>query len=344
MAKITENELKKRIKEKDFSGFYLLFGDEKYLVSYYTKKIIEAIVGDSPNDFNFQVFDKENMDINDIYSSVESLPLMAQKKCVLLNDLDIDFLKDKERDTLISIISDLSKTTTFIITYPTLEIDFKRSSKWKNFISKVNELGTIIEFEKRGLQSLERQLVSWAKKRNTTLSLVNASKIIKLCGNDLHTLNSEIKKLCAYVDYGEITEDVIEAVVTKNLETNVFVLSNAVARKDYEKAFRSLDLLFYQREEPVAILAVLSSIFVDMYRVRVSIESGKGPSELAKYFDYRNKLFKLKNAQRDSNNITTENIKKCLDILMDTDVKLKSTRADKRIVMEELISKLMLVL
>lgn len=344
MAKITENDLKNRIKGKDFSGFYLLFGDEKYLVSYYTKKIIKSVAGDNLNDFNFQVFNKENIDINDISASVESLPLMSQKKCVLVNDLDIDSLKDKEKNILIDIISDLPKTTVMIMSYPTLEIDFKRNSKWKNFISKVNGLGTIIEFEKRGLQALERQLVSWAKKRGATLSLINASKIIKLCGDDLHTLSSEIEKLCAYVDYSEITEDVIEAVVTKNLETNVFALSNAVARKDYEKAFRSLDLLFYQKEEPVAILAVLSSIFVDMYRVRVSIESGKDPSELAKYFDYRNKLFKLKNAQRDSNNISTENIRKCLDILIDTDIMLKSKRTDKRVVMEELISKLMLVL
>ena len=71
MSKITENELKKKIGDQNFSGFYLLYGDEKYLVSYYTKKIVESIVGTKYNDFNFQVFNKDKIDINDILSSVE---------------------------------------------------------------------------------------------------------------------------------------------------------------------------------------------------------------------------------------------------------------------------------
>lgn len=344
MSKITENELKKKIGDQNFSGFYLLYGDEKYLVSYYTKKIVESIVGTKYNDFNFQVFNKDKIDINDILSSVESVPLMSNKKCVLINDLDLSLLNDNDRNSFIKLISDLPETTVLIMSYPTLEIDLKKNTKWKKFISSADEFGTILEFEKRGLQALERQLVSWAKKRGTVLSLLNASKIIMLCGDDLHTLSLEIEKLCAYVDYKEITEDDIETIVAKNLETTVFALSNALARRDYEKAFRQLDLLFYQREEPISVLAVLSSVFIDMYRVRVSLESGKDPCELTKYFDYKNKAFKLKNAQRDSKKITTDNIKKCLNILSETDMLLKNTRADKRVVMEELISKIMLTL
>lgn len=344
MSKITENELKKKIKEHNLSGFYFLYGSEKYLVSYYTKKIIESVIGSSYNDFNFQVFDKDKVEINDILSSVESIPLMSSKKCVLINDLDLLALNDNEKSSIVEIISDLPETTVLIMSYPTLEFDFKKAAKWKKFISSISDLGTVLEFEKRGLQALERQLVSWAKKRGTDLSLINASKIIMLCGDDLHTLELEIEKLCAYVGYKEITEHDIEAVVTKDLETTVFVLSNALARRDYEKAFRQIDLLFYKREEPVSVLAVLSSVFIDMYRVRVSLESGRDPNELTKYFDYKNKAFKLKNALRDSRDITTENIKKCLNILSNTDVLLKSTRTNKRVIMEELISKIMLIL
>ncbi len=344
MSKITENELKKKIKERNLSGFCFLYGNEKYLVNYYTKKIVESVIGNKYNDFNFQVFDSNKIELNDISSSVESVPLMSNKKCVLINDLDISSLNESEKNSLIEIISDLPETTVLIMSYPTLEFDLKKVAKWKNFISSINELGTVLEFEKRGEQALERQLVSWAKKRGTDLSLINASKIIMLCGDDLNTLSLELEKLCAYVDYKEITEHDIETVVTKNLETTVFVLSNALARRDYEKAFRQVDFLFYQREEPISVLAVLASIFIDMYRVRVSLESGKDPGELTKYFDYRNKAFKLKNAQRDSKGITSENIKKCLNILSNTDVLLKSTRTNKRVIMEELISKIMLTL
>lgn len=342
MSKLTENDLKRKIKDRKFFGVYLLLGDEKYLVKYYTNKMVEAIIGKNKNDFNLQIFDNDNMDINEMSSAVESLPLMAEKKCVLVNDLDLESFKEK--DKFMKIVSDIPETTILIISYPTLEFDLKRNSKFKKVIMDIEKFGTTIEFEKRGLQALERQLVSWASKMNTKLSLIDASRIIKLCGDDLNTLKLEIEKLCAYVDYSEITEDSIEKVVTQNLETTVFVLANAVSRKDYENAFNQLNLLFYKKEVPISILAVLSSVFVDMYRVRVASEGSHDYSELSKYFDYKNKAFKLKNAQRDSKNISTQNIKKCIDILIDTDLKLKSTRIDKRVLMEELISKLMLTL
>lgn len=59
------------------------------------------------------------------------------------------------------------------------------------------------------------------------------------------------------------------------METTVFLLSNALVRGDYSKAYALLDLLMAQREEPYTILAVLSSAYIDMYRVRAAIEAGK---------------------------------------------------------------------
>ena len=56
------------------------------------------------------------------------------------------------------------------------------------------------------------------------------------------------------------------------METTVFLLSNALVRGDYSKAYALLDLLMAQREEPYQ-LAVLSSAYIDMYRVRAAIEA-----------------------------------------------------------------------
>lgn len=85
-------------------------------------------------------------------------------------------------------------------------------------------------------------------------------------GNDLNALTNEVTKLCAFAGGGEITAEQVEKTVTKNMETTVFLLSNALVRGDYSKAYALLDLLMAQREEPYTILAVLSSAYIDMYR------------------------------------------------------------------------------
>ena len=58
-------------------------------------------------------------------------------------------------------------------------------------------------------------------------------------------------------------------------------------RGDYSKAYALLDLLMAQREEPYTILAVLSSAYIDMYRVRAAIEAGKTSMAPTEYGDYR---------------------------------------------------------
>ncbi len=69
----------------------------------------------------------------------------------------------------------------------------------------------------------------------------------------------------------------VEELVPKSTETTVFLLAGALVAGDYEKAYTLLDVLFYQREEPIAILGALATSYVDMYRVRAALESGGIP-------------------------------------------------------------------
>ena len=41
MARYTEAEFKKLLSSGDFGGVYMLYGDEKFLVSHYTSALIE---------------------------------------------------------------------------------------------------------------------------------------------------------------------------------------------------------------------------------------------------------------------------------------------------------------
>lgn len=340
MSNITESELKSNIKSGNISNIYILLGEEKLLIKYYTGKLIDKILGKNYLEFNYQVFCGTGTEIDDIADAVNTLPLMAHSKCVKVVDLDIDSMSSQDMDKLNQMMSDVPETTKLILTYPTLEIDLKKSSKWKKFIASTEKVADILDLQKLNKSALEKQLVSWTQKYNCTLSLNNAAKIVELCGNDLLTLRNEIEKLCAFTDGNEITSDIIDTVVTKNLETTVFALSDAIIANNYNKAYKQLNLLFYQKEEPVAILAVLSSAYIDMYRVRAAIERKESASIVSKYFDYKNKDFRIRNAERNVRNISIEYLRECINILAQTDLELKSSRTDNKILLQKMIAKL----
>ena len=164
-------------------------------------------------------------------------------------------------------------------------------------------------------------------------------------GNDLNALTNEMTKLCAFAGGGEITAEQVEKTITKNMETTVFLLSNALVRGDYSKAYALLDLLMAQREEPYTILAVLSSAYIDMYRVRAAIESGKTSMAPTEYGDYRGRDFRLKYAERDVRDLSIEMLRECLSLLLNCDLSIKLSGGENmdRIALEKLFTQLLYV-
>lgn len=343
MPECTEQMLKKHMETGEFSRVYVLYGAEKFLLSKAAHKLMTAVVGDTFPDFNLQKFDGLTASVEQIAVAAEALPFMAERKCVAVSDFSPESRNSTEVSTLVQVMQQAPETTVFLFYHPTVVIDYKKSSKWRSFYKQVSPWADTIEFALKSKPELEKWLCAAATRRGCQLSRGNAGYMVDQCGNDLQTLHQELEKLCAFVREGEITRSQMEQVVTKNLETTVFVLARALLSGNYDKAYQMLDLLFAQREEPVMVLAALASVYVDLYRVRAALQSGETVSGLTKIFDYKGKEFRLRNAERDVAGISLERLREYLDVLLDTDVALKSTRTDDRLWMEEFIARFLLI-
>lgn len=343
MPECTEKMLKKQMETGDFSKVYVLYGAEKFSLAKAAQKLMAAVVGDVFPDFNLQKFDGLTASVDQIAVAAEALPFMAERKCVAVSDFSLESRNPSGVGKLTEVMQQAPDTTVFLFYHPTTVMDYKKSSKWRSFYKQVSPWADTIEFALRTKPELEKWLCAAAGRRGCQLSRGNAGYLVDQCGNDLQTLHQELEKVCAFVREGEITRKQMDQVVTKNLETTVFVLARALLAGQYDKAYQMMDLLFAQREEPVMILAALGSVYVDLYRVRAALQSGETVSSLAKTFDYKGKEFRLRNAERDVGGLSLEKLREYLDVLVDTDAALKSTRTDNRLWMEELIAKLLLI-
>lgn len=343
MPEITEAELKAQIRKSEFAAFYFLYGEEKYMVGRYAEKLIAAAGGSAFETFNVQRFDGDSADVERIAEAAEALPFLAERKCVAVADFNAGGLRGREANKLEELLGSLPETTVLLFYLPTLSFDPKRDAGWKKFLARAGKAGCTVDVKKRTAEQLCKTLCSGAEKHGCTLSRRTAERILSFCGDDLHTLFGELEKLCAFVGAGEITPEAVDQIVIKNLEARVFDLSKAILAGNYSGAYTILDQLLSQNEEPTAILAVLSSAYLDMYRVRVSVESGLGVLEPAKHFDYARKEFRLRNAERDSKRFSTQMLRRCVGALLEADTALKSARGDRRLVLEKLIARLLLI-
>lgn len=341
MASLTEAELKKAIKEDAPGQLYYLYGNEKFLIKLYYDKLVEKIAGKHPSDFSFHTF-RTLDNIDQIAVATGAVPFMGGRNFVGIADADASKLSDGEFSKLMELLENIPQGTAVVVAQLTANPDMGKA-KNKKLLAALTKLGNAVQLNKMGEIALQKQLVTWALKRGAALNQADAGRIVSYCGTDLQNLRNELDKLCAFTDNGEITREAIEQVVVKNFEARVFDLSKYVVTGDCDNAYRQLDQLFYQREEPISILAVLSSTYVDMYRVRAVIESGGKAQDAAGIYDYKRKEFRLNQAERYAKKLPTQALRDSLSVLAETDELMKSTPRDNALLLQELIAKLLMI-
>ena len=337
----SEQELKLHLKQGVPARVYLLYGEESYLTAHYTEQVI-GLAGVRPNDglaeFNLQRFDGQECSFDAVEEAAEALPLMADRKCVVVSNLDVTAAAVFDR--AMALVSDPPEETVLIFWMTTLLSEGKVNTKWRQFIEVVDKNGICVQFPRKSVEEIVRILCAGAGRRHCTLAPDVARELVEQCGNDMNLLLNELDKLCAVVGTGEITRTTVAEVATKNLNAQVFELSNAILKHHYENAYTILHRLFATKLEPLMILAALSGAYTDLYRAKLAAIGGQRAETLVEEFDYKGKVFRLKYASRDCSRLSLDCLRESLDILAQADRRLKSYSADKRMILEETAAKL----
>lgn len=345
----SESDLKKHLTAEPPRSLYLIAGEEKYLVNRSAARLIKKAGGDAFPEFNLNEFGA-GAGVDAIADAATALPFFAEHKCVSVSDLDIEELNAVELKKLYELLESVPETTSLVFWYPTLDFDGKRSAKWKKFMKELETRGGALVFcERRSQSELVRLAEREAEKAGAALSRQNAQRVVEYAGPDVTRILGEMEKLCAFAlgsaageQQPEITAQMIETLVPKTTETTVFLMANALVAGNYEKAYSLLDALFAQGEEPIAILGALSASFVDMCRVRAALESGLPAAAAGEYGDYKGKEFRLRNAEKTARGMKPKTLYESMQLLLEADAALKGSRLSGRIILEELIAKLLL--
>lgn len=371
MARIVEEkEFKKHIFSKNPVNIYVILGDENYLIDFYTKDLVKKLVGESPSEFSYHEFFKK-VDLNSLLAAVGTVPFMTEYNCVLVKDMDFsDMIKD-EYDDLVKILKSVPDSTVLIFEFSDDKkpkkskesdqgSDDKKSKKskesdqdseeekkrnyFKLFCNQVEKLGIVAEINMRSAVSLEHQVASWADKMGKKLSLPLASRLIYYCGTDLTILHSELDKVCAYTgDSDEITIEMIEAVVTKKLEAKVYDLTDHIVAGNLSKAHFELQGLYALREDPRNILRTIGFVYVDLYRARVTTESGEKMADTADFFKCSKRLWALNKAVKKTEYVSTDSLRESLKEIADLSEKFNKTSLNEEAAVENLVTKLSII-
>ncbi len=342
MAVVFEETLKKNITTA-ISGVYILFGEDSFLKKNYADKIGKKIA-DTEDIFNYCKFDG-SCDLQDVYDAAMQIPFMSDKKYIELCDYDFEHCAKSDFDKLCDLITEIPDTAVLVIRFDSIEVDSKKSAKFKKLLTATEKAGGLaVNLEHRKMPELIKMLSDGAAKRGSKMEPSAARYLIETAGDDIDTLKNELIKLCAFAGNDTITKETVDKVSVKTVEASVYNLSRFILNTETSAALSCLDELFFMRIEPMIILHTVSSVYVDMFRIYSAKEQGLSIKDVAAQFGYKGREFVLEKAAQSLRKFDFKRLNLSLEALTAADKSLKSFGADSRIILEQLIIRLIYII
>ena len=342
MAVINEETFKSRIKSQNLAPAYIILGDDGYLKKMYVEKLTK-MTADKDDIFNYCRFDAD-CDLQEVYDFVWQLPMMADKKCAVLCDYDFEHCSKTDYEKLLSLVSDGCDTAVLILWFDSIEIDVKKSVKFKKLMSAAEKCGgAAVELNHRRAPELVKMLTEGAAKRGCKMDAAAARYLVEIAGEDINILVNELDKLCNYLPNSEITKATVDYVGTKTPEASAYNLSKQIFARQSGEALKTLDELFFMRFEPMMILYAVASPYIDMYRLYALKKGGGGKKDVLELYGYKGREFLIDRAEQNLRIFDFKKLTLSFDALVDADRMLKSYGADERTVLEQLIIRLIYI-
>lgn len=340
MPVFTEAQLISNIKSGNFFTVYFLYGEESFLTQTYAKRIKNKALGDVQIDINLLELDG-NPDLSMLTEHMETLPFFAEHRVIMINDFSPEKISEEETEAFIQLIKSVPDTT-IIIFYLTSCSFSLRTQRMKKLFDTIKQYACVCEFKPLNKMKVGGLISKKVAKQKRLISPTNAEYLAEITGCDMNLASAESTKLCCYVSEGqEITREIIDLMVAKQLETKVYTLADAMISGNKSRTFHILDELFEQRVDPIPVLAALSTAYSEYYCAKAAKNMDVIPQQVAVDFGYSGaKASFAAKKYNEAAQMDIEKLRHDMLIIFEADVKCKSASIDKRVLLEETVLKL----
>ena len=239
-------KLKQDLRQGTVGSLYLFHGEEAYLRDHYLDQMKAKLIPPGMESFNYHRLAGKTLTAQRLAETVDALPMMSPRTLIVVQDYDLFKAPEGERKAITQLLEDLPEYCCLVFVYDTLA--YKRDARMKKLAGVLQDKGQEVPF----LRQETGDLVDWIGRRFRAL------------GHDIDTADAQyLIFLC-----GDLAIPVIDAAV--------FQMTDALSRRQTDKAFSVLTDLLRLQQAPIMILAVLGKHFRQLYTARVALESGKG--------------------------------------------------------------------
>lgn len=309
-------------------NFYLLYGLDKSIINNEINNILKKL-----NINDIIKYSMDNTDIKTIIEDCSTISMFDSKKILILDDCN--FLKANKSidniELLEKYLNNYNKDTYLILICYSDKLDTR-----KKIYKELSKVATIYLCKKGDNDYLINYINTYLK--NERYKIEDINYFLKVVGTNLDDIKNELDKLIMYkIDEKNIKNYDIDKVTIKNMENEIFDLTDAIILGDTKKSLLLLEEFLNKDYDEIQIIMLLASQFRFLFQVKRLVNKNKRYDEIAKILEvnpYRVK-FTIKKLYTYSEDMLLQNIKRLAKI----DHDIKSGIMNKKLALELFIIK-----
>ncbi len=300
-------------------NLYLFLGTEELIIK---NKIDNIIKSFNYGEFNITYYNLEEVNVSEVIQDALTQPFLSpykvivMKKPIFLTNAKVEIKHNTKM--FMDYLNLPLESTVLIIDATGLSLDDK-----KEYVSKLLKVSSVSET--KDLTPVEQE--GWLKRQFAVEGIEIKDEAVKLflnrIGKNLINAKNEVDKLLNYIKPNKTVtyKDVLE-VVTKEVETEVFALTNAIIDKNKEKTLSIYHDLIKSGKDVMQLLGLVTRSMSDIMVVGSMLKVGYKQNDVASALKVSSgrAYYLVKNAKSFSIDNIEENIIK----LSNLDYKIKS--------------------
>lgn len=304
---------------------YAITGEDLFLIENKVEQIIKSL---KVEQFNVITYDLSETDVFEFIEEIMTVSLLSDEKVIKVKNPW--FFYEKRSDDLTPLIQYFKNpkndtTVIFIIDKPindTLEIS-KEAKKYVRFES--------IQVMKK--DEYEPYIKNYFASKGYKIEDEAVKEILERVNYQLHLMHAEIEKLELFAfDNKKIELKDVKMLVPRNLEDNIFELTNAIIARNKKRMLEVYYDLLVKNEDSVNIISRIASQFKQLITTKRLLEKGYRQHEIKNYFDVSDgKAYYI---VLNANSLKTDVLNKYYESLSNLDFEIKSGAIDKKLGLE----------
>jgi DNA polymerase-3 subunit delta len=308
---------------------YLFYGPDEFASSEALAELRSQIPEDV-RDLNSTTLDGRRLKLDDLASTCEAMPFLAERRIVVVTDALKHMKAGKERDEARAYLKHVPETCDLVF------VERGDVDKRHVLFTFLKQHGELREFRPRQGADLLRWVAQRAALLEAKIDQTAAQHLVEYVGSDSRTLVTEISKLAAYVGRGgRITPETVDLLVQDSQEHNLFAFIDDLSQRRSSAAMRGLRGLLADGQATTYILFMLMRQARILLGVHELAAERLRPDEIASRLGQ--KPFVVRKALEQARGFRREELIRLHDMLLSTDRAVKTGRLRPEVALELLV-------